>query len=76
MIGWTTVGSLMTKEQRAKTRKAAMNRATARQFHKDLQRELRAATMPDMANDYRAKRRAKRLAANKTRNKNRRLAKR
>jgi len=52
------------------------NRREKRQMVKDLRREHVRATMPDMANEYRAKRRKKRLAANKTRNLNRRLAKR
>lgn len=63
------------KEFNAKAKNGGMNRAARREFLKDLGRDAARATMPDMANDYRAKRRAKRQAANKTRNKNRRLSK-
>lgn len=59
----------------AKMKANGMNRGTRRKFFKDLEREQSRDNMPDMANEYRAKRRAKRLRANKTRNKNRRLSK-
>ena len=58
-----------------KPKKVRLNRAEKRQLGKDLRRAQVRATMPDMANDYRAKRRAKRREAAKVKNLNRRLSK-
>lgn len=49
-----------------------LNRGQKRQLAKDLANEFRRAKMPDMAKDYRAKRRAKRREAAKVKNLNRR----
>jgi hypothetical protein len=48
-----------------------LNRAQKRELAKDLRRATVRATMPDMASDYRAKRKAKRRRADATRRKQR-----
>ena len=48
-----------------------MNRSQKRSLAKDLRRAQVRATMPDMASDYRSKRKAKRRQADATRRKQR-----